>query len=168
MVISSEIAIIIANLLISISTQYCGSFRPNNVTDCTSLSTIAYQCCYLDGGLGAITACYGVRAGSLEFMPPITIYPVVQIDEINCGDTPKNMINNENLCYDQVPANETECLVRGGDNCCFMNYDNMAFCVNKKNFQLDNDPKVILQCFKTYLKLNLLFFVFLHFYTIIS
>ena len=64
------------------------------MTDCTSLSTIAYQCCFIEGGSGpgSLAACYGVRAGSVDNMSQITIYPVVQLDVINCGDPPKNTI----------------------------------------------------------------------------
>lgn len=145
--------IIILIKFLQIRTQFCGAFRPDMPSNCTDFSTLAYQCCYIEGD--SIVACYGVRAASQVNMNEITIYPPVTLTNMDCGVEPVDMIKKENLCYDLEPSDSNECKQRGGANCCFMQYDNMAFCINKNTFNV-KDPKAVLQCRAFKLNMNLL------------
>jgi hypothetical protein len=159
------ILFIITYLPFELNGQFCGSFRPNKVTDCTSLSTIAYQCCYIEGE--SISACYGVRAGTQNNMDPITIYPVVALTVIDCGEEPKNLLKKANMCYDKEPTDVSECRIRGGENCCFMRYDNMAICLDINKFSSD-DPKAKVQCPACMVKSNLYLLLLLSMIMILS
>ena len=159
------ILFIIFNLTLGLNAQFCGSFRPNKTTDCTSLSTIAYQCCYIEGE--SISACYGVRAGTQHDRDPITIYPSVPLTVIDCGVEPKNLLKKANMCYDKEPMDVSECRIRGGENCCFMRYDNMAFCLDINKFSSD-DPIAKVQCPAYMVKSNLYLLLLLMMIMILS
>jgi hypothetical protein len=125
--------------------RLCGGFVPDNATECTTLSTKAYFCCYTEGSViftqgspALFRLCYGIKAGTdPQNLPSIQNSPPIVITSFNCGLPVTNMIQKQNLCWDKDPNNSTDCTNRGSD-CCLMRNDNVGLCVNSSNYDLAN------------------------------
>ncbi len=149
-----KICFIFGHILINVFSISCFAKFPNKISDCTSLSTIAYNCCFVQGT--SITSsfltyklCYGFKAGKepSEYPPP-NLSPQLNIDSIECGIS-KNVIKKKDLCGVENPQNASVCH-SFSSNCCFLNYEGYKFCLNKNTFDSKSE-NLELTCGGTYL-----------------
>lgn len=132
-------------LLIHTSCRYCGDgLIPTSPENCTSLSTIAYNCCFIETmALGALplTLCYPVPIKKAYFPNTMTytILPTETIIDIACDQPISSAIKYENFCGGiDNPQNGTICQVAGGSDCCLFKYDIFNFCLTKDSYQNSN------------------------------
>lgn len=135
------IFIIILNI-ISTRCYYCSGKLPRIASDCTDLSTITYQCCYIEGtsilsSYLNLKFCYGFPAGKdTSKMTSPTTSPKININVIECGTPPSNSIQLSDMCGVSSPNNSTICITYGSD-CCYYNIKGNSFCLT------NNSPNVI-------------------------
>jgi hypothetical protein len=138
---------------------YCKTFScsgkfPNKISDCTNLSTLAYNCCFLQGT--SITSsfliyklCYGFKAGKdpSEYSQP-NLSPQININVMECGSL-QNKIKKSDLCGIDSPKNSSVCY-SFSSNCCFLTYQGYTFCLDKNKFDW-RASGVELICYSTFL-----------------
>ncbi len=151
----------IINFFLPLCSSYtCSGKFPNKISDCTSLSTLAYNCCFLQGT--SITSsflnyklCYGFKAGRdpSEYPQPI-LSPQINLNVMECGSL-QNKITKSDLCGVDSPKNSSICNSYSS-NCCFLNYQGYTFCLDKNTFDWRaNDVELICHSkFLTALKIN--------------
>ncbi len=117
---------------------YCSGRYPNQISDCTSLSTLAYNCCYLQGtsltsSFLTYKVCYGFKAGKdpSEYPAP-TLSPQINVNLMECGTT-NSLIKKTDLCGIDSPQNVSMCSSYAS-NCCYLNYNGYTFCLDYNTF----------------------------------
>jgi hypothetical protein len=130
-------------------TQVCGGVSPLTNTDCTSLNNLAYYCCFVKRS--QTQACYGVRAGNLNNLDSIIMYPVGTNTVFDCGNEPSYMIKQDQMCFSEPPADLNQCKNKGGPHCCLLQYDNVEICIDYNKFTNYTDPKIKLNCFSGFI-----------------
>ena len=139
---------------------YCSGRPAYTVNDCTSLSSLSYQCCYVDSSsvfssFITFKFCYGYPAGvDPSKMPAPNSSPKVNINVIECGTPLPNAIKQTDLCGVDSPENATICNTFGS-NCCYLNHQGNSFCLDKFSFNAQANG-VDLVCSAYYSKINLI------------
>lgn len=115
---------ILLSLINLFKTEFCGSYLPYNVTDCTRLSTISGYCCYYsvpDSEMANMC-----KSISIADYPNTQGYTVIGTNNftINCGNTYTS--NTATKCGNttSTPKLATHCNIYSSttDSCCYYNY----------------------------------------------
>ncbi len=162
--------LLIGNVIIT-SCYYCSGKPAFTVSDCTSLSTLSYQCCYVDSSsvfssFITFKFCYGYPAGvDPSKMPAPNSSPKVNINVIECGLPLPNAIKQTDLCGVDSPENATICNTFSS-NCCYLNHEGNSFCLDKTSFNAQANG-VDLVCSAYYSKINLNLFLSAFFFILV-